>query len=189
MPDPDDATLVQRIRSGDQQAETALIERYSLGVWAILARWRVRGAIEAADLYQETWDIVLRKIRAGDTRSPDAIRSFISSTARFVLNGAFRREKRREHGPMEDIADPMPPTWMMLDARFRARLVRRFLNELPSGHRDLLLMYFVSEYSREEICARLDISSEQLSRRLYSAKAAFREFLSRRMPSLGLTDD
>ena len=186
--DPD---LVRRIQNGDTRAETALIDKYSMGVWAILARWRIRGAVEATDLYQDTWMTVLAKIRNGDLESPSALGSFIATTARFVLNGAYRYEKRRRHDEFEegDMETPQPPQWMMIDSRFRARMIKQYLHELSPGHRDLLLMYFVSELSREEICGILGITPQTLSRRLHSAKAAFRRFLDNRMPDLGWEDD
>lgn len=190
-PPDDDPELVRRIQQGDSSAESALIDKYSMGVWAILARWRVRGAVEATDLYQETWMAVISKIRKGELESPSALGSFIATTARFVLNGAYRYEKRRIHDEFEDegLETPQPPQWMMIDSRFRARMIKQYLHELPAGHRDLLLMYFVSELSREEICGILGITSQILSRRLHSAKAAFRQFLENRMPDLGWDDD
>ena len=184
-----DTGLVERIRNGDSAAEGELIDRYSLAVWAILSRWRMRGAVAAEDLYQDTWNIVITKIRAGETNKPGSIDAFIAQTARFTLNGAYRRERIRQHDRlMSDgkhaIADRAPDAWVGIDAQRRADLTRQFLESLGRDRRDLLFMYFVSENSREEIMQALNITGPQLSRRLHSARAVFRKFIQQTMPEL-----
>lgn len=189
-----DAGLVERIQSGDRAAECELIDRYSLAVWAILSRWRPRGAIAAEDLYQDTWHVVITKIREGKTNKPNSIDAFIAQTARFTLNGAYRKERIRQHDRLasdgrNEVADRTPDAWVAIDARFRARITRQFLATLGRDRRDLLFMYFVSEYTREEIMQALDITGPQLSRRLHSARAVFRKFIQERMPELEPCDD
>lgn len=183
-PAVDDAELVRRIVEGDSQAEEMLIQRYSNGVWAMFAKWKIRGAIEAADLYQETWRAVLEKIRNGDIRKPESIGSMVVSTARFVRNNVGRAEGIRQHVEVDEdsAADPSPPMWMQMDARLRARMVTEFLRSIPSQHRNLLFLFLIAEHSRDEVCQMLGITRPQLWRRLYDAKAAFRTYLHERMP-------
>lgn len=187
----DDVDLVRRILDGDEDAETAMIDKYSDGVWAILARWRVRGAVEAEDLFQDVWLTVLAKIRKGDLDSPAALRSFIATTARFVVNAAYRYESRRRHDEFDEgnLGNSQPPQWMIMDMRIRARLIKRYLDELAPTHREVLLLYFVSELPRKEICEILGINSQNLSRRLHAAKVALRKFIETRMPDLGWDND
>lgn len=185
----DDETLVKRIQDGDTRAEAQLIERHKWAVRAILMQWRVGGAVERSDLFQETWIIVIVKIRQREIHSPEFIRYFIAATARLVLKGARRYEQRREHESDEKIplVSDMPSARVMMDVEQRDKLVREFLDQLTASHAQLLRMYFVWQFSREEICQTMQISKKILSSRIYHAKTAFRKLLDERAP--GAFDD
>ena len=84
----DPGALVRRIEAGDLQAENELVARYHLGVEVILAQL-TRDAALAQDIHQETFALVLTKLRAGELRDPKALPGFLRSIARSLLIAQF----------------------------------------------------------------------------------------------------
>jgi DNA-directed RNA polymerase specialized sigma24 family protein len=87
--------FVSRIMAGDRQAEAELIDSYGRGVRIIIRREGADATI-IDDLCQETFRIVLEKIRRGDIREPERLSGFIRSVAKNLVTEHFRRVARRE---------------------------------------------------------------------------------------------
>lgn len=127
------ATLVQRIRAGEFGAEDELVERYTDGVRFVI-RQSVKDNALAQDLYQESFRILLEKIRAGDVREPDRLSSFICTVAR---NLAIAHYRKASHQPIAGLPECEPPSTdsSPLDQLLKdeaAALARRVLAEMPS---------------------------------------------------------
>jgi RNA polymerase sigma-70 factor, ECF subfamily len=75
--------FVSRIMAGDRQAEAELIDSYSRGGRIIIRR--AGGATIIDDLCQETFRIVLEKIRSGDIREPERLSGFIRGVAILLI--------------------------------------------------------------------------------------------------------
>ena len=86
--------LVNHIAAGDRNAEAELIERYQRGVRLILLK-RTGNPQLANDLCQDTFVIILRKLRAGEINNPDNLVGYINRTAINVSIQHFRKEKLR----------------------------------------------------------------------------------------------
>jgi RNA polymerase sigma-70 factor (ECF subfamily) len=177
------ADLVSRIRAGDQQAEAELVERYDRGVKVIIRR-EVGAAAIADDLYQETFRLVLEKIRRGDLREPEKLSGFVCSVARNLVIDHFRRAARREIlTSTEETASLPHPAPNQLEALMRkekAELVRRVLNEMPN-QRDIqvLFRFYIAEEEKEKICADHGLTSSQFNLVLHRARERYRELYQR----------
>jgi DNA-directed RNA polymerase specialized sigma24 family protein len=73
--------LVSRIREGDQQAEAELVECYISVVMSVIRR-EVGDATLTDDLYQESFCIILEKVRRGDVREAEKLSRLVCGVAR-----------------------------------------------------------------------------------------------------------
>jgi RNA polymerase sigma-70 factor (ECF subfamily) len=178
--DPEE--LVAGIRSGDRRAEERLFEVYGRGI-AILLDRHTNGRPEAEDLLQDTFRLVLEKLRSGELREPSRLPGFIAQIARSLAIEHYRKASRRkteaDSDAIADIADTAPsgsgPLSDLL-ARERADLVRRVIEELgTSRDRDILLRFYIAEEDKERISADFGLSSLQFNRVLHRARERYRE--------------
>jgi len=131
------------------------------------------------DLHQQTFQIALEKIRKGDLREPDKLSAFVSSLARNVVIGHFRKAAaHRPAGSSEEIAapDPKPGPLENLLRLEQASIVRRVLAELPSERdREILFRFYISEDEKDAICRQLGLTSVHFNRVLFRARERYRE--------------
>jgi len=166
--------LVDRIRRGDQAAESELVSRYARGVRMIVSRGtRDRSVVD--DICQEVFRIALEKIRQGDVRDARRLSGFMCALARNVTVDHFRRAKRAAPLPTFDESDPAPSQLDRLLADERATIARKVLAELESERdRQLLFRFYVAEESKAQICADLGLSSLHFNRVLFRARGRYR---------------
>jgi RNA polymerase sigma-70 factor, ECF subfamily len=177
---------VQRIGAGDPDAERTLVERFGRGVRAIL-RNLARDLTVAEDLYQETFRVLVERLRSGAVRDPSQLNAFVASLARNLATEHFRRV-RKEHADeaviLEGIADPSPSAPELITRAEQAALVRRILEELPvERDRDLLRRFYLGQESKERIQADHGLTSLQFNRVLHRARERFRELWMQRSAS------
>jgi RNA polymerase sigma-70 factor (ECF subfamily) len=179
------AALVGRIVAGEAQAEVELVDRYSRGVNIIIDQI-VRNAAVTEDLSQETFRIVIEKVRHGDLREPDRLSGFVCSVARNSARDHIRRSNRgprlEEATGIEEIADPAPNQLDEILKQERARIVRQVISELSIDRdRQVLLLYFIAEEDKDAICQVLGITRIQFNYVIYRAIARFKDLLLRKM--------
>jgi len=172
------AELVGRIRAGDAAAESELVARYRRGVTIVIHR-ASSDASAVDDLYQQTFQIALEKIRRGDVREPEKLSGFICSLARNLVIDHFRRvAARRFTSPVEGAraADPAPGPLESLLRVEKASIVRRVLAELPSERdREILFRFYIGEDEKNAICRDLGLTSLHFNRVLFRARERYRE--------------
>jgi RNA polymerase sigma-70 factor (ECF subfamily) len=175
------ADLVERIRSGDRQAEEELFLRYRRGVCIILQHRGISLDV-SEDLFQETMMIVLIKIRAGDIREPDRLSGFVHAVANNLRIMHFRRESNMSQEPEVGIDTVCPPEQHeQLSKKEEARIVRQIIGELKIPRdRQILIRYCLGEEEKETICKDLALSSAHFDRVLYRALQRFKALYTKR---------
>jgi RNA polymerase sigma-70 factor (ECF subfamily) len=180
----DPAVLVRRIQAGDGSAEAELVARFSHGLLLML-RQLARNPALADDLHQETLALVLQKIRRGEVREPERLAGFIRSTARNLFIADRRKEAR--YSPLDEgeeaperpehlLADRTAPPLDQVLAEEEARQVRHLLSELRFDRdRQVLIRFYLSDHSKEEICEELEIEPERFNQVLFRARERLRE--------------
>src|SRR4029077_5795598 len=119
------AGLVQRVRQGDARAEAELVEGYSRGLLSML-RPRAGDPALADALHQETFRIVLERLRRQGIEDPAHLSAFILQTARNLFLGDWRKTSRRGDGPdLDGAPDPPDPTAGQLDDVLRQEEARQ----------------------------------------------------------------
>lgn len=174
--------LVRRIAAGDAAAETALVERYSRGVLYLLRRL----APELADdLHQETFRVVLERLRRRGLDEPAGLAAFLRGTARNLVIAERRKTvRRRTEADDDELARAVNPgpsqlSTVLLDEE--ADAVRALIRELPTDRdRQILLRFYVAEEDKAAICADLRLDSLHFNRVLFRARERFRDVLERR---------
>jgi RNA polymerase sigma-70 factor (ECF subfamily) len=178
------ADLVRRIRSGDPAAEAELVQRFSRAV-SFLLRRLARDEALVEDLYQETFRLVIEKVRGGELREPERLPGFVSSMTRNLFLGSARRGGRRQKWQgdseaTETAPDPAPGQLAKLLAEERAVIVRRVLAELKNDRdREILSRYYLADQDKEDICRALDLSDLHFNRVLFRARQRYRELFEK----------
>jgi len=177
--------LVDRIRRGDAEAETALISQYSRPVMAMLAV-RAGGDVQRAeDLHQETFLIVLKRLRTSGIDDPRKLAAFIHRTASNLLIAEYRKEARRK-----TIADPdtialgIDSGSDQLVALIREEAddaVRKLIQELRNPRdRELLYRFYILQQEKPVVCQIMNLSTEHFDRVISRARKRFRELIDER---------
>lgn len=178
--------LVRRIVSGDPAAEAELVQRFHRAT-SFLLRRLTRDEAAAEDLYQETFRLVIEKVRGGELREAERLPGFVSSMARNLFLGSARRDVRRRQRHEDDpeaaetAPDPGPGQLAGLLARERAATVRRVLAELKNERdREILTRYYIADQDKEAICRDLQLSDLHFNRVLFRARQRYRELYESR---------
>jgi len=183
MPDEAEvaADFVRRIAAGDASAEGELVERYSRGLRYLLRRLGAAPEL-ADDLHQETFRIVLERLRKKALDEPEGLAGFLRGTARNLMIAERRKTaRRRTESDDKEVAEAVHPapsqlSTVLLDEE--AETVRRLIRELPTDRdRQLLLRYYVSEEAKESLCVDLGLDSLHFNRVLFRARQRFKEIL------------
>jgi RNA polymerase sigma-70 factor (ECF subfamily) len=177
--------LVSRIKAGDQHAEVELVECYSSVVMSIIRR-EVCDTALTDDLYQESFCIILEKVRRGDVRETERLSGFICGVARNQVIRHFQRAARQRNlAETEDavsISHPAPDQLEQLLQREKADIVRQILKEM-TNERDIqvLFRFYLAEQDKKQICADLGLTSMQFNLVIHRARERYRELYERAM--------
>lgn len=177
------AELVHNIASGNQAAETELVRRYSAKIEFILRR-RCRDFSMASDLRQETFIVVLQRLRERGIDDPDRLAAFIYQTAVNLAIGEARTYHRRNTHPdwelVANVADQQPLLGDQIEQEQRGEMIRKTLGQLRQPRdRQILRRFYLTEEPKQSICAALDVSAEHFDRVLFRARARFRKLLEK----------
>lgn len=184
----DSGGLVARIRAGDAAAEGELVARFSRGVRFLLLEL-ARDVSLAEDLHQETFRVLLPKLRAGDLREPDKLPGFVRALARNLFLAHVRRQRRQRLEPLTSVATPADPApsalERVLDAE-QAQAVRALLAELHVPRdRAVLLSLYVAGQPKTQVCAEWGLSPAHLNTIVHRARLRLRALVTRARDELG----
>jgi RNA polymerase sigma-70 factor (ECF subfamily) len=186
-PDPVEAEvatdLVRRIAAGDSSAEGELVQRYSRGLLYLLRHLGAPPDL-ADDLHQETFRIVLERLRRRGLDDPAGLAGFLRGTARNLMTAERRKTARRrtdaDEEKLEQVVHPSPGQLSSVLLDEEAAIVRKLIGELPTERdRQLLLRFYVAEEDKESICADLALEPLHFNRVLFRARQRFKELLER----------
>lgn len=175
---------LRRLTAGDADAKAELVRRYKDGIAIIIGRI-VHNDSLAQDLSQETFRITLEKVRDGDVREPERLSGFISGVARNLAIDAIRKVRRatnqEEIGMAEQIRDPQLDQFEQLWRKERAEIVRQTISELKvERDREVLFRYYINEQDKDQICAELGLTRQQLNSVLFRALKRYKELYTKR---------
>jgi RNA polymerase sigma-70 factor (ECF subfamily) len=177
------AGLVERIGRGDRDAEGEMIRRYERGLLYLLTR-RTRDRELALDLRQDTFRIVIEKLRAAPIDEPERLSAFLRGVALNLATADQRKSARRattaDSDEVESAADDCIGPFDHVSREQVAFVVRRLLAELRTPRdREILVRLYIRDEDKQAICESLGVDSTHFNRVLFRAKQRFRELLMR----------
>jgi RNA polymerase sigma-70 factor (ECF subfamily) len=186
-----DASLLRRLRDGDEQAFTALIERYNASMLRLAMSFVTSRAV-AEEVVQDTWLAVLRGLDRFEERSSLRTWLFTILVNRARTTGV--REARSvpvgDAGPAVDASRfgpsggwAVPPEhWIeeaenRIDAVKLSELLRIGLDSLPVRQREVVLLRDVETLTSAEVCQVLAISEANQRVLLHRGRSKLRQLL------------
>jgi RNA polymerase sigma factor (sigma-70 family) len=179
-----DEELVGQTVAGHRDAFNVLVRRH----WGRIRSFLAAETLNPNDLDELTQDVFVRALRGLQKFSGRA--SFLTWLRAIAQNRAkdFRREAavKRRFVPLEDIEHQVESAAadrpdVSAAAAEQRRIVRKYLFELPTKLRVVMMMRYVQDVGREEIATALDLPVRTVDSRLYRAHQIMREKLSRYM--------
>ncbi len=174
--------FANRVSSGDKSAETELIDHYGQGLQLMLLQ-RTGDRQLANDLFQDTFIIVIERLRKATLDEPEKLGGFIHGTARNLLIGDLRKKARRKTFASSDLVAEAPDSqsgsFEQISQTEEAKIVHKLINEMSSKRdKAVLLRFYINEEDKRNICSDLDLSSIHFNRVLFRARRRFKELLT-----------
>lgn len=189
----DEASLLARLRAGEDSAFEELVRTYSPRL-LMVARRIVGSDEDARDVIQDAFLSAFRSLQRfhGDSRLSTWLH-------RIVVNGALMKLRTRRRKPEESI-EPLLPAFLAdghyaekfsawseradlaLSRAETRELIRRRIDELPESFRTVLLLRDIEGMDTEETARLLEITPNAVKIRLHRARQALRTLLA---PHLG----
>ena len=184
----DERQLVARLRVGDDASYEQLVRTYG-GRMLAVARRLVRNEEDARDCVQEAFLQAFRNIEKFEQRA-----SLGSWLHRIVVNAALMKLRARARRPEESIEDLLPQfdadgqrtgpeaelavSLELLERREVREAVRRSIDQLPDGYRNVLLIRDIEGYDTEETAKLLGLTPGAVKTRLHRARTALKSLLA-----------
>ncbi|HZO89812.1 MAG TPA: sigma-70 family RNA polymerase sigma factor [Chthonomonadaceae bacterium] len=169
-------TLVSRIRAGDICAFTELVRRYqdmAFGyAFSILHDFQL-----AEDAAQEAFLAVYADL--GALAAPEAFPGWLRGIVRHQCQRILRKRRLRvvPLAQARDMAESAPGPERQAERKEMQERVLAAIRALPRAEREVTTLYYIQEYSQQEIAAFLEVPVSKVNNRLHAARAR----LKRRM--------
>src|SRR6202162_307991 len=183
--DGSEGTLVQRAQRGDEQAVATLYQLHNKRVYSVCLRM-TKDVAEAEDLAQEAFMQVFRNLNSFRGNS-----SFSTWLHRIAVNTVLMKLRRRKSPPVLSLDEPVSSDSPSLKRELGKQdpslsgaidriALRRALEELPGGCRQIFDLHEVEGYQNHEIAELLQCSIGNSKSQLHKAKMKMRDLLPQR---------
>jgi RNA polymerase sigma-70 factor (ECF subfamily) len=175
-----------KAQKGDSQAFGYLVEAYQRPVYNLCYRM-LGNAQDAEDAAQETFLRAYKSMRRYDNQ-----RSFSTWLLSIGAHHCIDQIRRRRYPvvSVEDLAvpdlpDASPDMESKLSRKEEQRRVRAILNVLEPVDRAAVVMYYWYDFSYQEICEALSLTTSAVKSRLHRARRAMAQEWLDRQPQPG----
>lgn len=173
--------IATAISKGNATAESVLLEKYYRQVLFVLQR-NTQDPELAKDLCQETFRIMIERLRKEPLEDPEKLSSFLHSIAKNLRIAEFRKSERRQTYPdselIEQTASDQAEQFDEL-LKERSRIAVRKLIFSMSNERDRTILYrfYIEDHDKEDICLDLGLSIRHFDKVIYRAKQRFKQLV------------
>lgn len=184
--------LLTLIQQGNGSAETELVSLFHKGLYYAM-RHRTGDSFLAEDICQETWRIMLEKIRSlgsGVLENPQLLPAYIHQTAMNLFIAEEKKTVRRrtdvDSEMLTEVIDENCEAAVDELARTRMqKRVREVIDGLQNARDRLILYrYYIQEQSKEQICRELSLDSRHFDRVAHRARDRLRVAVDRHAADL-----
>jgi RNA polymerase sigma-70 factor (ECF subfamily) len=158
---------------GDSQAFSHLVETYKTPIYNLCCRM-LGNAEDAEDAAQETFLRAYKSIKRYDKNRP-----FSTWLLSFAAHYCIDQIRRRRHPivsiedlPIPNLKDSSPGVETRIGIKEEQERVRVILNCLNPKDRAAVVLYYWYDFSYDEICQILTLSTSALKSRLHRARRA-----------------
>ncbi|WP_395377382.1 RNA polymerase sigma factor [Marinicella sp. W31] len=135
------------------------------------------------DLVQEAFMIIFTKLKNGDIEKPDAVLSYLRTTAINIGYEYLRKDKKYTSAIDQDllsiIEDAKASVEKPLEKEDIIRYVKQIMEELPTDRdREILTTFYFKDEGKPSICEKLALSSAHFDRVLHRAKKRLKELIA-----------
>ena len=159
LTEAEQATLVEKVRAGDEAAEARVAEVFSPAIKA-MARARSRGGTDPQDVCQDVLIAVIRALRDGQLREAGRLAAFVAGVARNVINTEIRSRRSRPAEALDETAAPVADLREEMARRDRTRMLRAALAEVSDADRQILVLTLVHGLKSGEVADRLALEPQ-----------------------------
>jgi RNA polymerase sigma-70 factor, ECF subfamily len=176
-PEPRSATLAVRFARGDEEALADVVDEYGGPMMAVATRLLADRRV-AEEAMQQALVQAWRSAGRYDPERP--LGPWLLAIVRYAARDAWRRERRHNTRSLAEVAaDDLPSIRPPgIDDAYDMWLVRRALDALPPGERDVVRLAHHEQLSHPEIAARLDVPVGTVKSRSSSAYRKLRTALA-----------
>jgi len=176
-----DAQLIRRILSGDDDAFNTLVQKYQKGVHALAWR-KVNDFHYAEEITQDTFLQAYKKLST--LKNPNQFAGWLYVIAhRLCLNWLQRHKpamQSLEDTPVEEIEKSSYARYTSEqreaeDTEHRYEIAQKLLSKLPESERTVMTLYYLGEMTAKEISKFLGVSVNTITNRLWRARKRLRE--------------
>lgn len=179
--------IVERIVDGDASAENQMVERYQRGLLAMLYN-RSKDKVLSEDVAQDTWVLVLSKVRDRELRDASKLASFITQIARNQLIMRYRAASRQNQVPEDEVGElpderVQTPEQSLLNSQL-GHAIGSLLDEMSqSRDSELIKRFYLKGDNKADLCEEFDLTPAHFDRVLFRARARFKKNWSERSDS------
>jgi len=182
-----DEDLIAAYMEGDEHAFAQLVERHLKTVYSFAFRF-VGSQSDAEDIVQESFLKVWKNLKRYSSRSA----SFKTWLMHIVRNTAIDHLRKRKQIPFsafeddegkslfEDLSDEAPLAEELFAQAQDSKEVEKAVLKLSPAYREVLLLYYGSDLTFEEVAAILGAPTNTVKSRHRRAVVALRETLHRK---------
>ena len=176
-----DAQLIRRILSGDDDAFNTLVQRHQKGVHALAWR-KVSDFHYAEEITQDTFLQAYKKLST--LKNPNQFAGWLYVIAnRLCLNWLERHKpamQSLEDTPMEEIEESSYIHYTTEQretegTEHRYEIAEKLLSKLPESERTVMTLHYLGEMTAKEISKFLGVSVNTITNRLWRARKRLRE--------------
>jgi RNA polymerase sigma-70 factor (ECF subfamily) len=173
-----DEWLVLRCQAGESGAFEDLVRQFEPGL--VYYAIKLLGSEAAAlDAMQDVWLTTFRTIRK--LREPASVRAWLHRKVHGTCVDAMRRgiARRRAETTAMEMSDEVDPAGDEAFDADDAAMVHAALGQLGDSHREVLVLFFIEEFSTAEIASIVMIPEGTVKSRLHHAKKVLRAILEK----------
>lgn len=174
--------LCRVIGEGDPEAETQLVEKYERGLLFLL-RHHTNDEELVKDVVQETFIVVIQRLRTTGIDTPAKLAQFMHQTAKNIMIGYVRKASRRRTDAnttrVEAAIGNLEDQHLAAVRDQDALIIRQLLTELKCQRdREILRRFYLLEEEKADICRDLCLSEIHFNRVLYRARHRFSKIVA-----------
>lgn len=135
------------------------------------------------DLVQEAFMIIFTKLKNGDIEKPDAVLSYLRTTAINIGYEYLRKDKKYASAIDQDllsiIEDAKASVETYLERKDIIRYVKQIMQELTTNRdQEILTAFYLKDEDKVSVCEKLHLTSTHFDRVLYRAKNRLKELIN-----------